>query len=228
MSEENSANQTETVLMDDAELDALLTQWKETEVALPESFHASVMQQLRAEQLPQDTRKKKSKVVILAEQITKKKTWISATVAAALILCCLPVLQNHQQMAGGMERSASQAYNIKNSTEQDGAATAPMLMTTTLTDTKDSEVSNINAAIAKSAEPSQGMYDYAIAESRTELTPEERLTQAEEELALLEAQLMALDDSVACTAQREKLMEKIDALKAEIKTLQEETATAES
>lgn len=211
----------------DAELDLLLSEWAEAEVAVPEGFHETVMTRLRAEQSLQTEKQKKSKVVLLAEQFTQKKTWVSAAMAAALILCCLPVLQSHQMSVGGMEHSKSQVYDTNNPTEQHSAAAAPMLMTTMLADTQDTDESNINGAITKSTAPEQDGYYYATEESRTALTPEERLTQAQDELALLEAQLAALDDDAASDARRKEMMAQMEALKTEIELLQEELTAIE-
>lgn len=205
--------------MDDEALDALLAEWAKADTALPEGFHESVMTRLRAEQETINSQQKKGTLVSLSERFASKKTWVSATLAAALILCCLPVLQTQQSNVGNV-----QPYDVNSSrSTQTEASEQPMMMTAVLDDTQDNADSSVNGPVIKSAPPDNVSYDYMAAESITELTPEERLTQAEEELTLLEAQLLELDDNT----QRNEYLTKIEALKAEIETLKEQLANQE-
>ena len=81
----------------------------------------------------------------------------------------------------------------------------------------------------KQAAPEQVVYDasyeYANANSRVEMTLEEQLKLAQDNLAELEAHLSMLDDNAETQSQREALQSKIDELKAEIKALEEEINT---
>ncbi len=205
----------------DAELDKMLAEWANEEIDVPEGFHDSVMNRLRAEQAPQ----KKGNVISLAERFANKKAWVSTIAAAALVLCCLPVLQDRQDNLAGVENSASQVYEMKSRTmNSDGTAGEPAVTNILLEDTQDI-AATVNGAVdrvEKQAASEQVTYDYASAASPAALTLEEQLKLAQDNLAEMEAHLATLDDSAEAQVQREELQNKIDELNAEIKKLEEE------
>ena len=205
----------------DVELDLLLTEWAEEEMDVPEGFHEALMTRLRAETETSQAPQKKGIIVSLSERFANKKAWVSAAAAAALVLCCLPVLQERQENLAGVMDS-------------DGIAEEPVMMNALLEDKADAPAATgtVNGAIdsmAKQAAPEQAVYDasyeYANATSRAEMTLEEQLKLAQDNLAELEAHLSMLDDSAETQSQREALQSKIDELKAEIKALEEEINT---
>ena len=219
----------------DVELDLLLTEWAEEEMDVPEGFHEALMTRLRTETETSQAPQKKGIIVSLSERIANKKAWVSAVAAAALVLCCLPVLQERQDNLAGVENSAAQMYEMKSRTmDSDGIAEEPVMMNALLEDNADASAvtGTVNGAIdgmAKQAAPAQAVYDasyeYANATSRAEMTLEEQLQLAQDNLAELEAHLSVLDDSAETQSQREALQSKIDELKAEIKALEEEINT---
>ena len=219
----------------DVELDLLLTEWAEEEMDVPEGFHEALMTRLRTETETSQAPQKKGIIVSLSERIANKKAWVSAVAAAALVLCCLPVLQDRQNNLAGVENSAAQMYEMKSRTmDSDGIAEEPVMMNALLEDNADASAvtGTVNGAIdgmAKQAAPAQAVYDasyeYANATSRAEMTLEEQLQLAQDNLAELEAHLSVLDDSAETQSQREALQSKIDELKAEIKALEEEINT---
>jgi len=221
----------------DVELDLLLTEWAEEEMDVPEGFHEALMTRLRTETETTQAPQKKGIIVSLSERIANKKAWVSAAAAATLVLCCLPVLQDRQDNLAGVENSAAQMYEMKSRTmDSDGIAEEPVMMNALLEDNADASAvtGTINGAIdgmAKQAAPAQAVYDasyeYANATSRAEMTLEEQLKLAQDNLAELEAHLSMLDDSAETQSQREALQSKIDELKAEIKALEEEIEKAE-
>ncbi len=76
----------------DAELDALLAEWAESEIEPPAGFHEETMKRLRAEAQPKaepKTEKKKNNIVTL---FAKNKRWTSIAAAAVLMLFCVPVV----------------------------------------------------------------------------------------------------------------------------------------
>ena len=219
----------------DVELDLLLTEWAEEEMDVPEGFHEALMTRLRTETETTQAPQKKGIIVSLSERFANKKAWVSAVAAAALVLCCLPVLQDRQDNLAGVENSAAQMYEMKSRTmDSDGIAEEPVMMNALLEDNADAPAATgtVNGAIdsmAKQAAPEQAVYDasyeYANANSRAEMTLEEQLKLAQDNLAELEAHLSMLDDSAETQSQREALQSKIDELKAEIKALEEEINT---
>ena len=226
--------------INDEELDLLLAEWAETEIDVPEGFHASVMNRLRAEVQPLQAPQKKGIVVSLAERFANKKAWVSTIAAAALILCCLPILQERQVNLAVVENSEAQIYEMKSriAEDKDGMSEDSVMMNTTLADAQTSSattgtvnaVAKINGAMdstEKLASPPQDSYSYTIDESRADLTQEEQLKLLQDNLAEVEAHLAALDDSTETDELREELQNKIDELKAEIKALEEQINTAE-
>ena len=89
----------------------------------------------------------------------------------------------------------------------------------------------VNGAVEKTALPAPAAYDasyeYISASSRAEMTLEEQLALAQDNLAELEAHLSVLDDGTEAQSQRAELQSKIDELKAEIKALEEQINTTE-
>ena len=215
----------------DAELDLLLAEWADAEVELPENFHENVMTRLRAEQNRQ-TPQKNGRIVSLSEWFANKKTWVPAVAAAALVLCCLPILQERQENLAGIENSASQVYEMKSRTMDSDGTAEPQLMRAVMdTQQETTSADTVNGAVEKTALPASAAYDvsyeYTSASSRAEMTLEEQLALAQDNLAELEAHLSVLDDSTEAQSQREALQSKVDELKAEIKALEEQINTAE-
>ena len=223
------------------ELDSMLAQWADTELDVPEGFHESVMMRLRAEESKQtqtvQALQQKGKIVSLAERFANKKVWVSTIAAAALVVCCLPVLQDRQENPAGIENSAVQAYEMKSRMveDNDGMSEEPVMMNTMLIDAQASPAANgtmndaadVNGDMEKFAIPSQDSYSYTFDESRADLTVEETLKLAQDNLSELEAHLAALDDTVENDALREELQNKIEELKAEIIVLEEQINTKE-
>ena len=215
----------------DAELDLLLAEWADAEVELPENFHENVMTRLRAEQNRQ-TPQKNGRIVSLSEWFANKKTWVPAVAAAALVLCCLPILQERQENLAGIENSASQVYEMKSRTMDSDGTAEPQLMRAVMdTQQETTSADTVNGAVEKTALPASAAYDvsyeYTSASSRAEMTLEEQLALAQDNLAELEAHLSVLDDGIEAQSQRAELQSKIDELKAEIKALEEQINTAE-
>ena len=215
----------------DAELDLLLAEWADAEVELPENFHENVMTRLRAEQNRQ-TPQKNGRIVSLSEWFANKKTWVPAVAAAALVLCCLPILQERQENLAGVENSVSQVYDMKSRTMDSDGTAEPQLMRAVMdTQQETTSADTVNGAVEKTALPAPAAYDvsydYTSASSRAEMTLEEQLALAQDNLAELEAHLSVLDDSIKAQSQRAELQSKIDELKAEIKALKEQINTAE-
>ena len=216
----------------DVELDLLLTEWAEEEMDVPEGFHEALMTRLRAETETSQAPQKKGIIVSLSERFANKKAWVSAVAAAALVLCCLPVLQDRQNNLAGVENSAAQIYEMKSRTmDSDGTAEEPVMMNALLEDNADAPAATgtVNGAIDSMTKHAvyDASYEYANATSRAEMTLEEQLKLAQDNLAELEAHLSMLDDSAETQSQREALQSKIDELKAEIKALEEEIEKAE-
>ena len=229
--------------MHDAELDLLLHEWADEELDVPEGFHESVMMRLHAEaesikeqtvQAPQ----KEGVIVSLSERFANKKAWVSIIAAATLVLCCLPVLQDWQGDMPSAGNNAGQVYEMqKRSVESDGMAEHAVKMTSLDSDTQDiatfaGTANGTMDSTAKSAEPVQASHDIARIEDYAELTLEEQLTLAQDNLAELEKDLASLKDRVENDTLREELLKKISEVKAEIKALEaqiseEEITTAE-
>ena len=223
------------------ELDSMLAQWADTELDVPEGFHESVMMRLRAEESKQtqtvQALQQKGKIVSLAERFANKKVWISTIAAAALVVCCLPVLQDRQDYLAGIENSDAQAYEMRSRIVEndDEMSEEPVMVNAMLVDAQASPAANgtmndaadVNGAMEKFAIPSQDSYSYTFDESRADLTVEETLKLAQDNLSELEAQLAALDDTAENDALREELQNKIEELKAEIIVLEEQINTKE-
>ena len=223
------------------ELDSMLAQWADTELDVPEGFHESVMMRLRAEESKQtqtvQALQQKGKIVSLAECFANKKVWISTIAAAALVVCCLPVLQDRQDYLAGIENSDAQAYEMRSRIVEndDEMSEEPVMVNAMLVDAQASPAANgtmndaadVNGAMEKFAIPSQDSYSYTFDESRADLTVEETLKLAQDNLSELEAQLAALDDTAENDALREELQNKIEELKAEIIVLEEQINTKE-
>lgn len=223
------------------ELDSMLAQWADTELDVPEGFHESVMMRLRAEESKQtqtvQALQQKGKIVSLAERFANKKVWISTIAAAALVVCCLPVLQDRQDYLAGIENSDVQAYEMRSRIVEndDEMSEEPVMVNAMLVDAQASPAANgtmndaadVNGAMEKFAIPSQDSYSYTFDESRADLTVEETLKLAQDNLSELEAQLAALDDTAENDALREELQNKIEELKAEIIVLEEQINTKE-
>ena len=215
----------------DADLDLLLAEWAEAEVELPENFHESVMTRLRAEQNRQ-TPQKNGPIVSLSEWFANKKTWVPAVAVAALVLCCLPILQERQENLAGVENSVAQVYDMKSRTMDSDGTAEPQLMRAVMdTPQEATSADTVNGAVEKTALPAPAAYDasyeYTSTNSRAEMTPEEQLALAQDNLAELEAHLSVLDDSTEAQSQRAELQSKIDELKVEIKALEEQINTEE-
>ena len=223
------------------ELDSMLAQWADTELDVPEGFHESVMMRLRAEESKQtqtvQALQQKGKIVSLAERFANKKVWISTIAAAALVVCCLPVLQERQDYLAGIENSDVQAYEMRSRIVEndDEMSEEPVMVNAMLVDAQASPAANgtmndaadVNGAMEKFAIPSQDSYSYTFDESRADLTVEETLKLAQDNLSELEAHLAALDDTAENDALREELQNKIEELKAEIIALEEQINTKE-
>ena len=223
------------------ELDSMLAQWADTELDVPEGFHESLMMRLRAEESKQtqtvQALQQKGKIVSLAERFANKKVWISTIAAAALVVCCLPVLQEHQDYLAGIENSDVQAYEMRSRIVEndDEMSEEPVMVNAMLVDAQASPAANgtmndaadVNGAMEKFAIPSQDSYSYTFDESRADLTVEETLKLAQDNLSELEAHLAALDDTAENDALREELQNKIEELKAEIIVLEEQINTKE-
>lgn len=223
------------------ELDSMLAQWADTELDVPEGFHESVMMRLRAEESKQtqtvQALQQKGKIVSLAERFANKKVWISTIAAAALVVCCLPVLQDRQDYLAGIENSDAQAYEMRSRIVEndDEMSEEPVMVNAMLVDAQASPAANgtmndaadVNGAMEKFAIPSQDSYSYTFDESRADLTVEETLKLAQDNLSELEAHLAALDDTAENEALREELQNKIEELKAEIIVLEEQINTKE-
>ena len=223
------------------ELDSMLAQWADTELDVPEGFHESVMMRLRAEESKQtqtvQALQQKGKIVSLAERFANKKVWISTIAAAALVVCCLPVLQDRQDYLAGIENSDAQAYEMRSRIVEndDEMSEEPVMVNAMLVDAQASPAANStmndaadgNGAMEKFAIPSQDSYSYTFDESRADLTVEETLKLAQDNLSELEAHLAALDDTAENDALREELQNKIEELKAEIIVLEEQINTKE-
>lgn len=223
------------------ELDSMLAQWADTELDVPEGFHESVMMRLRAEESKQtqtvQALQQKGKIVSLAERFANKKVWISTIAAAALVVCCLPVLQDRQDYLAGIENSDAQAYEMRSRIVEndDEMSEEPVMVNAMLVDAQASPAANgtmndaadVNGAMEKFAIPSQESYSYTFDESRADLTVEETLKLAQDNLSELEAHLAALDDTAENDALREELQNKIEELKAEIIVLEEQINTKE-
>lgn len=223
------------------ELDSMLAQWADTELDVPEGFHESVMMRLRAEESKQtqtvQALQQKGKIVSLAERFANKKVWISTIAAAALVLCCLPVLQDRQDYLAGIENSDAQAYEMRSRIVEndDEMSEEPVMVNAMLVDAQASPAANgtmndaadVNGAMEKFAIPSQDSYSYTFDESRADLTVEETLKLAQDNLSELEAHLAALDDTAENDALREELQNKIEELKVEIIVLEEQINTKE-
>ena len=223
------------------ELDSMLAQWADTELDVPEGFHESVMMRLRAEESKQtqtvQALQQKGKIVSLAERFANKKVWISTIAAAALVVCCLPVLQERQDYLAGIENSDVQAYEMRSRIVEndDEMSEEPVMVNAMLVDAQASPAANgtmndaadVNGAMEKFAIPSQDSYSYTFDESRADLTVEEPLKLAQDNLSELEAHLAALDDTAENDALREELQNKIEELKAEIIVLEEQINTKE-
>ena len=223
------------------ELDSMLAQWADTELDVPEGFHESVMMRLRAEESKQtqtvQALQQKGKIVSLAECFANKKVWISTIAAAALVVCCLPVLQDRQDYLAGIENSDAQAYEMRSRIVEndDEMSEEPVMVNAMLVDAQASPAANgtmndaadVNGAMEKFAIPSQDSYSYTFDESRADLTVEEPLKLAQDNLSELEAHLAALDDTAENDALREELQNKIEELKAEIIVLEEQINTKE-
>ena len=223
------------------ELDSMLAQWADTELDVPEGFHESVMMRLRAEESKQtqtvQALQQKGKIVSLAERFANKKVWISTIAAAALVVCCLPVLQERQDYLAGIENSDAQAYEMRSRIVEndDEMSEEPVMVNAMLVDAQASPAANgtmndaadVNGAMEKFAIPSQDSYSYTFDESRADLTVEETLKLAQDNLSELEAHLAALDDTAENDALREELQNKIEELKAEIIVLEEQINTKE-
>ena len=223
------------------ELDSMLAQWADTELDVPEGFHESVMMRLRAEESKQtqtvQALQQKGKIVSLAERFANKKVWISTIAAAALVVCCLPVLQDRQDYLAGIENSDAQAYEMRSRIVEndDEMSEEPVMVNAMLVDAQASPAANgtmndaadVNGAMEKFAIPSQDSYSYTFDESRVDLTVEETLKLAQDNLSELEAHLAALDDTAENDALREELQNKIEELKAEIIVLEEQINTKE-
>ena len=223
------------------ELDSMLAQWADTELDVPEGFHESVMMRLRAEESKQtqtvQALQQKGKIVSLAERFANKKVWISTIAAAALVVCCLPVLQERQDYLAGIENSDVQAYEMRSRIVEndDEMSEEPVMVNAMLVDAQASPAANgtmndaadVNGAMEKFAIPSQDSYSYTFDESRADLTVEETLKLAKDNLSELEAHLAALDDTAENDALRDELQNKIEELKAEIIVLEEQLNTKE-
>lgn len=223
------------------ELDSMLAQWADTELDVPEGFHESVMMRLRAEESKQtqtvQALQQKGKIVSLAERFANKKVWISTIAAAALVVCCLPVLQDRQDYLAGIENIDAQAYEMRSRIVEndDEMSEEPVMVNAMLVDAQASPAANgtmndaadVNGAMEKFAIPSQDSYSYTFDESRADLTVEETLKLAQDNLSELEAHLAALDDTAENDALREELQNKIEELKAEIIVLEEQINTKE-
>ena len=223
------------------ELDSMLAQWADTELDVPEGFHESVMMRLRAEESKQtqtvQALQQKGKIVSLAERFANKKVWISTIAAAALVVCCLPVLQDRQDYLAGIENSDAQAYEMRSRIVEndDEMSEEPVMVNAMLVDAQASPAANgtmndaadVNGAMEKFAIPSQDSYSYTFDESRVDLTVEETLKLAQDNLSELEAHLAVLDDTAENDALREELQNKIEELKAEIIVLEEKINTNE-
>ena len=223
------------------ELDSMLAQWADTELDVPEGFHESVMMRLRAEESKQtqtvQALQQKGKIVSLAERFANKKVWISTIAAAALVVCCLPVLQDRQDYLAGIENSDAQAYEMRSRIVEndDEMSEEPVMVNAMLVDAQASPAANgtmndaadVNGAMEKFAIPSQDSYSYTFDESRADLTVEETLKLAQDNLSELEAHLAVLDDTAENDALREELQNKIEELKAEIIVLEEQINTKE-
>ena len=223
------------------ELDSMLAQWADTELDVPEGFHESVMMRLRAEESKQtqtvQALQQKGKIVSLAERFANKKVWISTIAAAALVVCCLPVLQDRQDYLAGIENSDAQAYEMRSRIVEndDEMSEEPVMVNAMLVDAQASPAANgtmndaadVNGAMEKFAIPSQDSYSYTFDESRADLTVEETLKLAQDNLSELEAHLVALDDTAENDTLREELQNKIEELKAEIIVLEEQINTKE-
>ena len=223
------------------ELDSMLAQWADTELDVPEGFHESVMMRLRAEESKQtqtvQALQQKGKIVSLAERFANKKVWVSTIAAAALVVCCLPVLQDRQDYLAGIENSDAQAYEMRSRIVEndDEMSEEPVMVNAMLVDAQASPAANgtmndaadVNGAMEKFAIPSQDSYSYTFDESRADLTVEETLKLAQDNLSELEAHLAALDDTAENDALREELQNKIEELKAEIIVLEEQINTKE-
>ena len=223
------------------ELDSMLAQWADTELDVPEGFHESVMMRLRAEESKQtqtvQALQQKGKIVSLAERFANKKVWISTIAAATLVVCCLPVLQDRQDYLAGIENSDAQAYEMRSRIVEndDEMSEEPVMVNAMLVDAQASPAANgtmndaadVNGAMEKFAIPSQDSYSYTFDESRADLTVEETLKLAQDNLSELEAHLAALDDTAENDALREELQNKIEELKAEIIVLEEQINTKE-
>jgi hypothetical protein len=223
------------------ELDSMLAQWADTELDVPEGFHESVMMRLRAEESKQtqtvQALQQKGKIVSLAERFANKKVWISTIAAAALVVCCLPVLQDRQDYLAGIENSDAQAYEMRSRIVEndDEMSEEPVMVNAMLVDAQASPAANgtmndaadVNGAMEKFAIPSQDSYSYTFDESRADLTVEETLKLAQDNLSELEAHLAALDDTAENDALREELQNKIEELKVEIIVLEEQINTKE-
>jgi hypothetical protein len=223
------------------ELDSMLAQWADTELDVPEGFHESVMMRLRAEESKQtqtvQALQQKGKIVSLAERFANKKVWISTIAAAALVVCCLPVLQDRQDYLAGIENSDAQAYEMRSRIVEndDEMSEETLMLNAMLVDAQASPAANgtmndaadVNGAMEKFAIPSQDSYSYTFDESRADLTVEETLKLAQDNLSELEAHLAALDDTAENDALREELQNKIEELKAEIIVLEEQINTKE-
>ena len=223
------------------ELDSMLAQWADTELDVPEGFHESVMMRLRAEESKQtqtvQALQQKGKIVSLAERFANKKVWISTIAAAALVVCCLPVLQDRQDYLAGIENSDAQAYEMRSRIVEndDEMSEEPVMVNAMLVDAQASPAANgtmndaadVNGAMEKFAIPSQDSYSYTFDESRADLTVEETLKLAQDNLSELEAHLAALDDTAENDALRDELQNKIEELKAEIIVLEEQINTKE-
>jgi hypothetical protein len=223
------------------ELDSMLAQWADTELDVPEGFHESVMMRLRAEESKQtqtvQALQQKGKIVSLAERFANKKVWISTIAAAALVVCCLPVLQDRQDYLAGIENSDVQAYEMRSRIieNDDEMSEEPVMVNAMLVDAQASPAANgtmndaadVNGAMEKFAIPSQDSYSYTFDESRADLTVEETLKLAQDNLSELEAHLAALDDTAENDTLREELQNKIEELKVEIIVLEEQINTKE-
>jgi len=214
----------------DAELDLLLAEWAETEIDVPDGFHENLMVRLRAEKQTTQAPQKKGILISLSERLTNKKAWTSAVAAAALVLCCLPILQERQDnQACGVNYAASQTYDMKSRMmDSDGNAEEPAMMHTLLEDRQDVSAASrtVNGTIDSMEKQADydASYEYASANDIAEMTLEEQLVLAQDNLAEMEAHLLMLDDSAETQSQREALQSKIEELKAEIKVLEEQIA----
>ena len=213
--EEKNINQIGN-MVEDAELDALLAQWAEAEVELPDGFHESLMQRLQAE--PSVAQPKKGKLIALSERFANKKVWVSTVAAAALVLCCIPVVQQYQENVANLGGTA-QVYELQKSRSVEADDTLYDSVNGTV-DTVNGPAVTFSASASKEALPNDASTKVEYTVQYDSIDVAEQLTLLQDELVALETQLATIDKNEASQAQRTALEQEIARVRETINDLE--------